>query len=109
MKPIRMEDELIELVEKRGKGKDFTDKVHNTLYTYFKEEENIKKRIKSLESKEQSLRETIAGLEKVRNMSGVIFNQVANLFSAIGRDNAYQIDSSVKSLVDSIEAIKKVM
>lgn len=109
MKPIRMEEDLIKLVEEKGKGKDFTEKIHNTLYFYFKEEDRVKERIKQLEKKEQELKKSIQGLEAIRSLSKNVFVAVGDLFESIGRGNKYQIDNTMKHMNDMLKSIKDTL
>lgn len=109
LKTMRWDEELIDLVEERTDGKDFTDKVHNALYYYFKEEENLKKRIKNLEKRERELKESIKGLEDIRKVSKNMFLYVGEMLDAIGRGNSYQIDHTMKDLNELVESIKKAL
>lgn len=59
MKPVRYDEELIDLIDKRSKGENFAEKVHSTLYYCIKHEEDIRTRIKVLEEKESQMRKKL--------------------------------------------------
>lgn len=108
-KPMRWDQELMDLVNEKTEGKDFTDKVHNALYRYYKEEEKINARIKQLEKRESELRDTIKGLETIRDMTKAMFMIVGDLFDAVGQRQSYKIDSITNQMNDMLKKIKKVL
>lgn len=108
-KSMRIEEELIELIEKKGEGKDFTDKLHNALSFHFTEEDKIKARIKKLEQKERELQNQIAGLESITNLSKSLFLKAGNLLEAVGRRNEYHIDNTMEDLNKIVTSIKKTL
>jgi hypothetical protein len=94
------------MVEKR-KGDDFTDKLDRTLYFFFKEEDNIKERIRLLEKREKDLQERIEGLREVQQLSSKGLLHMGDLLSAIANGNSYLIENSINNLKKMTDKIKK--
>lgn len=109
LKSVRWDEDLIKIIESKGKGVDFTDKVHNALYFHFTEEANVKARIKELEQKEKKLKESIAGLETIRALSKNIFLKMGDLLEALGNGNIRYIDNTMEALDKMVDQIKKAL
>lgn len=109
MKPVRTDNELIELIETKGKGNNYAEKLHNILYTHFKEEDNLKKRVKELEKRKKQLLKEIEGLEQNRRFVGELFANMANLLQAISNGYAGRVDSVMDDLIRKVNMIKEGM
>lgn len=106
-KPIRFSPQDIKMINEKGKGNSFSDKVRNGLYIAYRDEDQIMARIERLKKEEQNLRVTIQGLMDNKRAISKILTTISQLLIGIVNKNTTSIDSSKEDLSILIDSIKE--